>query len=250
MDKKNSNQIGPQYIVLIIIGLLIIKFFNISYPISITNINKVTELSVVGEGRVEAIPDTSYVDLGIVVNNQSSVNEAQKQINEVNNRIILGLKKLNVQKKDIKTTNYSIYPNYSYINNQNVLDGYNGSVTVTVKVRSPDLVAQVIEVATVAGANQIQGTRFLIDDPNKYREEARSKAIENAKEQAQKMAKDLGLKLGKITNIVESAGSESQARSALKLMSSDQGLGGIGTNDFQQGSQTVTSVVTLYFEKN
>ncbi len=191
--------------------LLLIKTFNVSYPLNlmITNTTKSTELAVVGEGKVEATPDTIYVDLGISVSNVITAEEAQKKIDEVNNKIIAALKNLGVDKKDIKTSNYNITPAYSYLpNTENKISGYNGNATLNVKLKDTKLATSVIAKATEAGANQIQGTRFVVDAPEKYREEARNKAIENAKQQAAKLSKELGITLGKVVNIVESGANQ------------------------------------------
>lgn len=228
-------------------ALYLVKTFDISYPLTIVSTSKSTELAVVGEGKVEVTPDTTYVDAGITVDRASSVDEAQKKINETNNKIINALREIGIEKADIKTSNYSIYPNYKYENNENKLDGYNGNTTIEIKVRDPQLASKVIETATTAGANQIQGSRFVVDKPELYREQARNAAIKNAKDQAQKMAKDLGIKLGKITNIVESI--PNQPVLYKTMMAEGIGAGGGGSANIEPGSQTITSVVTLYFEK-
>lgn len=227
-------------------ALYLIKFFNISYPLTLVTTTKSAELAVVGEGKVEVTPDTAYVDAGITVDRASSVEEAQKIINKINNKIINALRDIGIEKADIKTSNYSIYPSYKYENNENKLDGYNGNATIQIKVRDPQLASKVIETATTAGANQIQGSRFVVDKPEVYREEAREKAIKNAKDQAEKMAKNLGIKLGKITNIVESS---SNQPISYGLKAYAEGIGAGGGPILEQGTQTVTSVVTLYFEK-
>lgn len=230
--------------------LLLIKTFNVSYPLNlmITTTTKSTELSVVGEGKVDVVPDTIYVDLGISVTNVATAEEAQKKIDEVNNKIIDSLKTLGVDKKDIKTSNYNITPAYSYFPNaENKITGYNGNATVNVKLKDTKLATQVISEGTRAGANQVQGTRFVVDKPEKYREEARNKAIANAKEQAEKLSKELGISLGKIVNIVESTGGREiypVYDKALPMV----GAGGGGPT-LEPGTQTVTSTVTLYFEK-
>lgn len=237
-------------LILTFIFLWIVNFFNISYPLEIAQRNVSGELAVVGVGKVDIVPDMASVDLGIVVNNASNVNEAQSQINKVNNAIVEAEKGLGVSKDDIKTSNYSIVPNYDYSKvGSGTISGYNGNTTVTIKVRQTDKLPQVIEAATNAGANQVMGTNYSVDKPEKYQEQARQKAIENAKEQAQNLAGNLGIRLGKITNIVEA----STNPGPVPMLYSKEAMGMGGSNapsaDLQPGTQTITSTVTLYFGK-
>ena len=227
--------------------LFVVKVFNISYPLQITNTAKSTELSVIGEGKVEVVPDVAYVDLGISVNNAPTVESAQSQIDKTNEAIIEAMAKLNIEKKNIKTSNYSIFPSYRYDEGQDTITGYNGNVTITVKTDNPQSTSQVIEAATAAGANQVQNTRFEVENPGKYRAEARNKAIENAKSQAEDLAKSLGIKLGRIVNVVEYS-PDSGGIVPVYAREAATGLGG-GGPILEPGSQNITSVVTLYFEK-
>ena len=230
------------------IGLCLIKVFDISYPLTLVTTSKSSELAVVGEGKIEVTPDTAYVDAGITVDNRQTVLEVQATISTINNKIIEAMKNIGVEKTDIKTSSYSVNPNYVYDNNQNKITGYNGNATIQIRVRNTEMASKVIEEATKAGANQIQGERFTVDNPEKYREEARNKAIQNAKDQAEKMAKSLGIKLGKIVNIIESTPDNSSNFKYDALPMAGGGAGGSGLN-IEQGSQTLTSTVTLYFEK-
>lgn len=234
--------------VVVVLALFFIKTLNISYPLTVVNSTQTKELAVVGEGKVDVSPDTAYVDAGITVDNRSTVKEVQDTINTINNKIIDALRQMGIEKGDIKTSNYSVYPNYKYDNNVNIISGYNGNATVEIKVVDTQLVSKIIETVTTAGANQIQGVRFAIDKPETYREEARTKAINNAKDQANKIAKDLGIKLGKINNIVESTPDNLTSGKTVFPMSGG-GMGGGGAPTIENGTQTVTSVVTLYFEK-
>lgn len=248
---ENSNNFIKSLgatVVMILLTLFAIKYFDISYPLTVVNTTRATELAVVGEGKVEVSPDTAYVDAGITVDNRGTVKEVQDTMNTINNKIVNALRDMGIEKADIKTSNYSVYPNYKYENNINSISGYNGNATVQIKVRDTQMVSQVISTVTEAGANQIQGVRFSINKPETYREEAREKAIENAKEQAEKMAKNLGIKLGKVVNIVESSPDGQPLPFYGKAMMEGYGGGG-GGPIVESGTQTVTSVVTLYFEK-
>lgn len=232
--------------IVLLVVLVIIKNYNIYYPIQIVTTNKSTELSVIGEGKVEVIPDTAYVDLGVTVSNVKTVEAAQKTISDANNKLVSSLKELGIPKEDISTSNFSTFPNYSYEGGQDRIVGYNGNVTISVKVKNKDLVSKVISQASAAGVNEIHGTRFAVDDPAKYRVEARSKAIANAKEQAEKLAKELGISLGKVVNIAETSNLGSPVPMYDKAMMSERS---VSNPQLEEGTQTITSVVTLYFEK-
>lgn len=228
-----------------IIVLSIIKTFNIALPISVTSRTVSGELSVVGEGKVDVAPDTANIQAGITAEGKT-VREVENKINDVNNKIAAASVKLGIDKKDIKTDNYSINPSYEFTpEGRDNVSGYMGNASLTITVREQERVSQVITAATEAGANQVYNSGFFVDDPSKYREEARNKAIRNAKEQAQKLAKDLGIKLGRIVNIVET----SAQNGPIPIYKDLQGLGGESAPNLQPGSQTITSVVTLYFEK-
>lgn len=227
-------------------ALYLIKALDISYPLTISTTTRSGELAVVGEGKVEAVPDTGYVDAGIAVRDAATAEAAQQNISDVNNKIIVAMKKLGIDKADIKTSQFSIFPNYNYKDGTNRISGYSGNATITVKVKDLNLVSKVITEATAAGANQINSTRFAFDSPEKYREEARDKAIENARGQAEKLAKQLDIKLGRVVNIVESTPGNIYPMPL--RAEAVTGLGG-GAPQIEPGTQTVTSTVTLYFEK-
>jgi len=240
------------FLVLTVFFLWVIHYFNISYPITMTQ-KTASELAVVGEGKVDITPDTASVDLGIIVNDAKSVEEAQTKINTINNAIIAGVQSVGVDKNDVKTSNYSINPNYDYEGGgAGVITGYNGNVTVTVKVRDTQKLAEVIQQATAGGANQVMGTNYSVDKPENYREQARQKAIDNAKEQAQKLASQLGIRLGKVVNIVESssgAGPMPMFYEKAALSLDARGGTNMPAPDLQPGTQTISSTVTLYFDK-
>lgn len=254
MTTPNFNKpLVITYICIVLItlaALVAIKEFNISYPLTVTSAYPSTELSVVGEGKVDVVPDTATITAGIVVNSAADVPTAEKQINEINNKIIEVLKSLNIPKTDIQTSNYSINPNYVYDKEQRI-QGYNASATVTVKTHDMTLAPTIMTKLTEAGANQVNGVQFSVDSMTKYREEARNKAIADAKAQAEKLASQLGIRLGKITNIVESHNGAPIPMMA-KAYDTNEGMGAGMMNQpatIEPGTQTITSTVTLFFEK-
>lgn len=209
------------------------------------------DFSVVGEGKIEVIPDTGYVDVGVTVNKAVSAEAAQDEVAKVNNQLIAKMKEFGIKAGDIKTTNYSVNPNYDYSNNSSgTIQGYNASAQLSIKVQKANSLGEIAQAATAAGATDIYNTRFNIENPEKYREQARTKAIEkNTREQANKLASQLGIKLGRVTNVVESTDAN-----PIYPMYRPKECDGWRRRRFcrsaDPGQQTITSsTVTLYFEK-
>jgi uncharacterized protein YggE len=232
--------------IVVLIFLWVIKYFNIYYPIAVTNQSVAGELSVVGTGQVDVTPNSATVSIGIVENG-TTAKEVEQAISTANNKIVAAVQGLGIAKKDIKTTNYSINPNYSYDGGRNTINGYVGNATLSVTVKDTTKLSDVIVAATNAGANNISDTQYKLDNPEKYQEEARNKAIANAKEQAQKLSNQLGIKLGKVVNIAESSPSTPPVMMYDKALSIAP-VGGAAPQ-LQPGQQTITSTVTLYFER-
>src|ERR1700687_5706940 len=105
----------------------------------------------------------------------------------------------------MQPTNYSVFAESSdNQNDANPIIGYRASTTVRVTVRQIDQVGAVLDAAVAAGANQIYGITFGLNDSEPLLAQARDKAILNAKAKAEAMAKTAGIKLVKIVNISES----------------------------------------------
>lgn len=236
------------FIAVTIGALWLINILGISYPLRITTSQTSAEFSITGDGKVDAIPDTAILTTSIVVANAKTAQAAQNELHEKNNTLSNALIKQGIDLKDITTTQYSVYPTYDNSpNGTQKITGYNGTVVISVKTKKLDTVGELLTVITDAGANQVQGVEYTIDDISKYRSQAREKAIENAKEQAKQVSANTGIKLGNIINIVESgAGMPQPYQYAMGRESLDAK---VTTANLQPGSQTITSSVTVFFEK-
>jgi len=232
--------------VTVLLTLLVIRMFGLGIPLQVTQ-GSTSDFSVIGEGKVEVVPDLAYVDVGVTADGETA-EEAQNAISKVNNSIVVKMAEYAIEKKDIETQNFNVYPNYDY-NAGNRIIGYRGNTTLNIKVKDAKLVGEIAKAATQAGATEIQNTRFVVQSPEKYREQARDKAITNAREQATKLSNQLGIKLGRVVNMIESS-TDGVGPVPYYAKSADaMGGGGGGTANLQPGSQEITSVVTLYFEK-
>jgi uncharacterized protein len=175
-----------------------------SAPAQVTTVDTRNTLIVSGVGTASTTPDVARLDVGV----ESRAQTAQAAADATNKKqaaIIAALKAKGIDAKDLQTTNYSLFVEHSTNpNDANTVTGYRTSTTVRATVRQIDQVGAVLDAAVAAGANQVFGITFGLNDSEPLLGQARDKAILNAKAKADAMAKTAGIKLGKILNISES----------------------------------------------
>lgn len=217
-------------------------------PLSINSITttKTDLFTVSGEGEATGIPDTALLSLG-VTKKAATVKDAQNQVNTAANAIIADLKKLGVDEKNIKTTNYSVYPDYDYTRGQ-AITGYSVSENLEVKITPIEKANQVIDIATRDGANLIGGITFVLNDETKksVEDNARIDAVKKAKEKAQSLARAAGIRLGKIVNVQESQGYEPPITLSTREVLPQGGLG--EPTKITPGENTIRTTITLSYE--
>jgi len=204
-------------------------------------------ISIMGEGKVTAIPDIALVSLGLSTQ-KAKVADAQTENSKTINSLIAKLKALGIANEDIQTTDYSIYPNYDYSNGKQTLTGYTVSQNVQVKIRQTDKVDDVLKTAGDLNLNQIGGLTFTIDNPEDYRQQARIKALENAKVKADALAQVMNVKLGKVISFSESGGNVPMPYPTY-AKSDAIGIGGGGAAPtVSAGSQDIIIDATISYE--
>jgi uncharacterized protein YggE len=201
-------------------------------------------ISVSGEGKVYTKPDIALVNLS-VVSEGKKVADVQNENTSKTNKVIKFLKESGVEEKDIKTTGYNLYPVYNYEARTPQIVGYSITQTVEVKVRNLDKVGDILEGAVTNGANQISSLYFKVDKDEEFKEQARKLAIEDAKDKAEKLASQLGVKLIKISGYNEGGGVSPIYRD---VKAEGYGIGGGASPDIQIGESEIIIDVTLIYE--
>lgn len=199
-----------------------------------------------GQGRVTGIPDIATISVGLQTE-KADVKSAQTENTTKMNRLIANLKSLGVENKDIQTSYYNIYPQYDWPNGKQILRGYQVSQGVTVKIRNLTKIGDILAAAGENGANQVSGLSFNIDDPEALQQEARVKALENAKAKADALAKVAGVGLGKIVSFSEYAETPYSAYKSFDGL----GYGGGGETaapTVEGGSMDIVINVTVSYE--
>lgn len=163
-------------------------------------------ITIEGLGKVTAAPNIAVTSVGLVTE-KSDVAAAQLENSKKMNELVSSLKKLGIADEDIKTAQYQIYPKYSYEEKKgSSITGYSVSQSLDVKIRDLAKISEVLAAAGAAGANQVGGIQFTIDEPKNLRAEARAEAVKDAQDKADKLAEDLGVRLGRVIGFSESQG--------------------------------------------
>jgi len=159
---------------------------------------------VSGTGKVRLKPNIATASIGVEIT-AGTLAEATTQANAKMNAIVEKLKGLGIAEKDIQTTNYGVYP----ITQQPkpgvtaTISGYRVNNQVSITIRKIDDAGKVLDAMVAAGANNIYGISFGVDDPTPYQQQARAAAIKDAQDKAAQLAKAANVALGKVISISE-----------------------------------------------
>lgn len=220
-------------------------------------------ITLSGHGEVQAVPDIANVYFTIH-KEAKTVKEAQDAVALVEKASLDFLKSNNVAEKDIKTSNVSFNPKYKYQYDTKVLmpcnefscpprpgtsviSGYEAYESITVKVRNTDDVGKIMQGLGGLGVTDLSGPNFAIDNEDSLKAEARKKAIDDAREKAKVLAKDLGVSLGRIANFSES-GNYYPMYYAKDARVSAGSSTEVAPAEIPKGENTIASDVTITYE--
>ncbi len=122
-------------------------------------------VTVNGHGSVSLPPDTASIVLGVDVT-KPTLSEAQSAAADQMTAILKVLKNAGIEDKDIQTVNYSVYVQRNYDNNGTAgeITGFQVTNQINVIVRDVDKVGDLLDAVVGAGANNIYGINFYVDD--------------------------------------------------------------------------------------
>jgi uncharacterized protein len=204
-------------------------------------------MNVNGAGLVYLTPDIAYINVGVHTE-MPTASEAVTESNAQTTKVIAALTKAGIDPKDIRTTNFSIWPSQQYAPDGTVSGTvYMVDNTVYVTVRKLDKLGDLLDTVVKAGANSINSIQFDVADKTAAMKEARAEAVKNAKEQAQELADAAGVTLGQITNIAFYDSVPSPVVDAF-----GKGGGALASADvavpIQPGQMTLTVTVSVTYE--
>ena len=162
-------------------------------------------ISVTGEATVAVAPDLAQIDGG-VTSDAKTARDASEANNAAMGKVLLALKGAGIDEKDYQTSRLSLQPQFATPYKGSDRPGivsFRASNRVTVKVRDVTKVANLIDVLVGAGANEIGGINFTVTQASKYLDEAREKAVADARRKAEIYARAAGVTLGDPISISE-----------------------------------------------
>lgn len=204
---------------------------------------------VSGEGKVFVTPDIAKISFGITESG-SSLKTVQNTVNTKSKTLTDALKKLGIADADIKTTGYSVYPQYDFTSPTQRITGFQVSTNYEVTIKNFDIVNDAITAGTGAGANTIGGVNFEVNDATQKEKlnEARKLAVNDAKDKASGLAGAAGITLGKIVNISENQGGITPRPLALPASGGGLDQKSIAQPNIQPGLTEIDVTVSLSYE--
>ncbi len=164
-------------------------------------------ISVTGEATVSVPPDLAEINGG-VTSEAKTAREASEANNAAMGKVLQALKGAGIEEKDIQTARLSLQPQSApNRSGPSAIAGYRASNRVTIRVRDVTKVASVIDTLVGAGANEIGGINFVVSQASKLLDEARERAVADARRKAEIYAKAAGVTLGAPLSISEEGNS-------------------------------------------
>ena len=164
-------------------------------------------ISVSGEATVSAAPDLAQIDAGVATDAKTA-KEASDSNNAAMGKVLLALKGAGIDEKDYQTSRLSLQPQYGQNRSTGAspVVGFRASNRVTVKIRDVTKVASVIDTLVGAGANDVGNISFEVTEASKLLDDARERALADARRKAEIYAKAAGVTLGAPLSIAEGGG--------------------------------------------
>lgn len=247
-----TNKIWAKILPIVLFFIFLFVFAKWGPAINFNTISqsKGEPLVVSGKGKVFVTPDIAVVTVGIQEVG-SSLPKIQENVNQKSQNLVKAIAALGIDKNDIKTTSYNLYPQYDYTTSTtNRITGYQISTNYEVKVKDFDKVNEVLVAATGAGANAIGSVNFKVNDETEKEklDEARKLAAEEAKSKADGLSKAAGITLGKIINISENQTGGDITRPLYANQAADLSAKEAALPNIEPGQTKIEVTVTLSYE--
>ena len=199
-------------------------------------------IAMTGHGETRGAPDMAQVTAGVSTMAPTAAQALSANSSHMKG-VFAALVKLGVPERNIQTSNFFVSPQYSNGDNNTPrrLTGYQVNNDVTVRLEDVGKLGGALDALVAAGANQINGVSFSIQNSAPLLEKARADAVADARARAETYAKAAGVTLGPILSISE-GGAEAPPRPMFRVAAIQ------AETRIAPGEQSVTADVTMVWE--
>jgi uncharacterized protein YggE len=167
---------------------------------------KATTLNLSAYGETRVAPDMATITLGVMTEGKTAAEAMQANATRMAS-VMASLRKAGIADKDIQTSNLNLNPQYRYQENQPpVLVGYQASNNVTITVHDLKRLGAAVDASVGAGANQVNGVAFGLDDPTAAENAAREAAVKALGAKAELYARATGHRISRLVSLSEGGG--------------------------------------------
>lgn len=249
--RQLSVAVTTSAVLVVLVGVFALGRTGMAPPIAYaqTGAEVPRTITVVGQGTVRIKPDIAQANIGVEVM-ESTVQEASSAATAAMESVLTALKEQGIDENDIQTSGFSIWVDRPYgpegMPSENPVYRVNNTVSVT--IRDLDNTGAVLDSAIEAGANNIYGITFSLDDPSQVESEAREKAVANAKAKAQELAELNDLQVGDVLSVSEVIGGAAPYYAGgFQEFAAAPGLGGGGAGPVSPGELMLTMQLQIVY---
>lgn len=196
-------------------------------------------ITVNASGDVETTPDRAALDLGVQTN-AANAKAALARNAERLRHVIDALSKAGVARGDLRTSNVSLWPQQDADGTS--VTGYQAQNTIAAELDVAKA-GEAIDAAVAAGANVVGGPSLSVGERDALYRKALKKAVEAARAKAEAIADAAGVKVGRVTAVVESAGYEEPPPMPYAMRAADTAE----PTPIEPGKQEIEATVTVTF---
>ena len=167
---------------------------------------RATTLNLSAYGESKAVPDLATITLGVQTDAPTAAGALSGNAAQMT-KVVAALKKAGIADRDIQTSGLNVNPQYVYVENQPPkLNGYQASNQVTIQVRDLAKLGTTVDATVNAGATNVGGISFGLQDPQAAEDKARLDAIKALQAKADLYARATGYKIVRLVSLGEGGG--------------------------------------------
>ena len=192
--------------IVLAVAAIILALVAIAKPTELrVNDEQSAQITVDGEAERFVTPDTASISFTLT-RKSLSLEDARTSVDERVAAILDTVKEDGIKESDVKTTNFSVRPEYDYRSGRQIFNGYRVSQTLELTIREIDTASVVVGKVGQLQVDNVSSLNFYVEDDKEIRAELREEAIKDAKQKAKALARDLGVELKEIISFSEGGG--------------------------------------------